>query len=359
MPLTEDNKQPSTCPSIVDPIRSAVETAAALAAERTMECIETKARKTADEFKERANHYLRKLLDKKSAVDEDKQRLHALIEEYHAKKSTFSKWAEWHGQLTWYEEMGYVTAFIAVGALVGFAFNLAALFTLLSVAVIYFARSLFMEHYEISLEQNDALIAGVSVLIESLILSIEQLTALAEDVNAIQIELDEQCTLMEHEINAFRARVVEMNLQMETLKNQVLALEQIQEALVQENERMLIAHDRANIEIATASATITAQSRQLADIQNRLDETHQALLERNNELTQVQTQIASNLIALSETREKYERELTFFTSQRAEMNREGRMDMGSNENQMSKNDIEQQLLESDALISRAQEMYIH
>ena len=166
MPLPEDNEQPSTHQSILARISTATESAAIIAAERTVECIEAKAREKADELKEQANNYLLKLLEKKEAVDQDRQRLHALIEAYHAKKSTLSQWAEWHDTLTWYEEVGYGVTFVGVSALVGFAFELAALFTLLSIAIVYFARALFMEHYAISLTQNDALIAGVSAMID-------------------------------------------------------------------------------------------------------------------------------------------------------------------------------------------------
>ena len=311
--------------------------------EKTIDYMELKAKYTVEALREKAANFLQALLEKKNRVDEDKVRLHALIIAYNAKKSRFTQWSEWYGTLAWYEEVGYVTAFIAASALVGFAFNFAALFTLISIGICYLARSLFIEHNEIASSQNDALLESVTIMIDNLVASIEQLSLLAQELNAMQVKLSEQCIEMDAEIQAFKEQIARMAREMDALKDETHALVQARNTLIQENERINQQRDISNIETCKANAIIMELSSQLSDIQQKSDITHQTFLTRNEELTALHANMQANTIALSGVRKDYEHELAFFKSH-------------SKGNQSTPN-IDQQLLDSDAVLRQA-EMFI-
>jgi len=365
MPLTNSNEQPSPIQTAVNNISNApaailgsvshaAESAAEHVAEKTAACIENNARKIANDLTEKALNYFQNLLEKKNAVDQDRQRLHAIILDYNSKKSRFTQWAEWYGTLAWYEELGYVIAFVAISALVGFAFNLAALFTLISIGISYLISSLLIEHYEIASTQNDALIAGVTAMIDNLVVSIEQLTVLAREVNTIQLELNKKCVQMDDELKVFKEQITQLDRQIGELKNETDTLKRVKDTLVQENERINLQRDMASIETIKANATITEQSIMLSDIQQKLDEAHQQFLTRNDELIQVSAQIKFNAVALSEVREDYEHELTFFKSHRTLMvANKGSASSYLDEKQPTMPDIEQQLEDSDAMLLKA------
>lgn len=209
-------------------------------------------------------------------------------------------------------------------------------------------------HFIVKSSQPDL---DLGCFLDSLILSINHLTTLTQDVNAIQVELDEKCTQMDIEIGVFRADAVEMSVQMDELKNQTLTLEQVKAELILENERISLARDKANIKVEAAGATIAAQSSQITHVQNKLDKAHQEISGRSEELTQVQAQMETSLMALSEVRQSYARELTFFTSKRTEMSRKGGESKTSNENPVMNEDIEQKILRCNDLILQTQTLH--
>lgn len=338
------NGQQSPIQSILDTLNSATEAAAEQAAERTLEYLAQQTRKATDDLREKANNYLQSLLEKRNAVAEDRQRLHALIMEYNAKKSRFTQWSEWFSTLAWYEKMGYVVGFIAISALLGFAFNLAALFTLISIGISYVVCSLLLEHHAIASMQNNALIAGVTVMINNLVASIEQLTTLSEEVHAIQLELSEKCIQMEDGIQAFKAQMAWMEHEIELLRNETVALKQINDALICENEHITVQRNMAIHEAAKVNETFTEQSIQLSDIQQKLNETHQQLLIRNDELIHVRDQIKDSVAGISEIKNDFEYELTWFKSQRSQ----------SDKTPLIPPDIEQQLSHSQDMLLQAE-----
>ena len=191
-------------------------------------------------------------------------------------------------------------------------------------------------------------------MIDNLVVSIEQLTVLAREVNAIQLELNVKCIQMDDELKVFKEQITQLDHQIGELKNETDTLKQVKDTLIQENERINLQRDMASIETMKANATITEQSIMLSDIQQKLDEAHQQFLARNDELIQFNAQIKSNYAILSEVREDYEHELTFFKSHRTLMvANKGSAALYLDEQQPTMPDIEQQLEDSDAMLLKA------
>ena len=159
---------------------------------------------------------------------------------------------------------------------------------------------------------------------------------------------------MDDELKVLKEQMTQLYRQIGELKNETDTLKRVKDTLVQENERINLQRDMASIETIKANATITEQSIMLSDIQQKLDEAHQQFLTRNDELIQVSAQIKFNAVALSEVREDYEHELTFFKSHRTLMvANKGSASSYLDEKQPTMPDIEQQLEDSDAMLLKA------
>jgi hypothetical protein len=270
---------------------------------------------TAEFLTQSAHAYFQEFLDKKATIDNIDDTLNQLIEHYHAEKSLLTKWAQWFGEMSWFETIGYGVTSVAVSAMIGATFNMAALFGLIAIGLYYATSTLLIEHYLITTERDQQLIQGIHAMKTNLADLINQLTELAGRVHTIQCELFQKNRQTTEELDVFKNTVLEMSTHIHTLQETIHALNQARALLMEDNIRIIEERNLINRQLETANETLIQQANQLNDIHLRLEETNASFLNRNNDIINLRENLNTRINDLAELHKLYQIELTRLQSE--------------------------------------------
>lgn len=319
-PLNPVEQHPSTLQTLIDgvsnvpviiqdSITNAAQQSAQRAAEQTAEYAQITAIQTAELLTQRARNYFEELLAKKTTVDSIEATLNQLIEHYHTEKSLLTKWAQWFGEMNWFETIGYGVAFVSLSAIIGATFNMAALFGLIAIGLYYSATTLLVEHHTITTDRDNQLIHGIHAMKTNLADLIEQLTELATKVHDIQCDLFQKNRQTTEELDIFKTKVLEMDAHIQALDEAVNTLNQAKDLLINENIRIIKERDRINMELQATHDTLIKQTTELNDIHLKFEETNRSFLNRNNDIIDLSQNLNSQIPQFAELQKLYQTEL--------------------------------------------------
>jgi len=326
MPLeTNSPEQPSSLQNIINGVANApgnirdgvanmAEQSAELIADKVVENVKIATEKSSEYLAQKVGDLFQTFLAKKKSIDELEKILNDLIADYNVEKSQLTKWAQWVGDMNWFETISYGLLVVVVGAVIGSVYNLAAFFALVSLSIYCLATTVLTEHHTTTTARDGLLINGINSMKESLSKSIDEIGKLAESIITIQVELSKMYKQTEDHLVIAKTQLSDMKGQVDVFMETVAMLTQAKDSLISEITRINQQRDLVNGELCEAKDTLKEQTTRWNNLCNKLEDTNQELLSRYNELIAISGKLKTNNKDVSELTKSIQSGLTLFKS---------------------------------------------
>lgn len=269
---------------------------------------DTTAKKTAEYLMDAAIQRVQSLCEQEQAHEHVQSSLNTLMKRFN-EKSTLTEAIEWYGRKTMFQKASLGILLVGSSALVGAVFNLSALFTVLSMGIFYLANTLLTEHYDLTEHQKKELANDIEKMEQTLFESVAALKDATKKLDDIFLKMLEQRIQSAHLLKAFEVQTSTLDEQVHACLNILARLNETNATLIHEHQRVVQQLEKAHMDMEQANATILTQSTSLDTIGLKLEETHDALRKRNDELATIHTRFQDNLTLIEELKTGFSDEL--------------------------------------------------
>ncbi len=219
----------------------------------------------------------------------------ALKNRYFLDKSYFDRAALWYGEKAWWKKLLIGSAVVALSALIGAIFDLAALLTVISIGILAAVSCALQNHNDILTSRSERFSEDITKLEAANKAEYEQLSQIEVTMKNVLGQLQQTLVRMNDEITAFRITIVTLHTQIDTLQTNIHELNTAKDQLAASNKDYLMQTEQLN------NALLAAQT-----------DLGQKVLEINaltSQLNKAQSKVSASAINMEKCAEDYQNRL--------------------------------------------------